>query len=98
MKDVISVDSTIEQILGHLAGRASMCWDVTPRGVFEPEKATEAVVEAQAKLHSLLISKLPEKLHEGVGIEHSHLNRRIGWNSAIDEMEAVLGEMFEVKG
>lgn len=61
MKYVISVDTTTEQILVHLAGHASLCWTPKPKGVFDPELATKGVDEAQAQLHSLLISKLPTK-------------------------------------
>lgn len=98
MKDVISVDTTTEQILVHLAGCASICWTPKPKGVFDPELATKGVDEAQAQLHSLLISKLPEKREmKGYNVMPGYNNNVEGFNSAISDVKAVLAELFGVE-
>lgn len=101
MNDVMSVDTTIEQILGHLAGYASLCWQPKPKGVFDPELATKGVDEAQAKLHSLLISKLPEKKLTNSAFEERRLStpesvQNAAYNSAIDNMRKSIDELFGV--
>lgn len=85
MKDVISVD----RILYKLAGA----------------ERTFRVSETKTALHALLISKLPEKA-EGYRNDNSstdivekmrgNYDYEDGFNSAIDDVKAVLDELFGV--
>lgn len=47
---------------------------------------------AKKAILRLALSARPEKQHEGFGVEHSILNRRIGYNSCIDDYTAALKE------
>ncbi len=44
----------VEQLLGELAGAASLCWDPKPEGVFESTRAAELVDHAVTRLSQLI--------------------------------------------
>lgn len=46
--------SDIQEVLGQLAGAASVCWDPRPTGVFDSELASEFLDEALARIVTLL--------------------------------------------
>ena len=52
---------------------------------------------AKASLHSLLISKLPEKMVRSEIFEGESDGTIEAYNSAIDDMYQVIDEMFEVQ-
>jgi len=111
MKDVISVDTILNRIVSQEA--------ITEGGWAEYTLKEEDIkygnplhnqAELKKDLHSLLISKLPEKSEvkykkwiDGMSDKpSSYKNNAVeyatvqGRNSAIDDMKAVLDEMFEV--
>lgn len=67
----------LREILGELAGRASMCWSETPKGIFESSEANKAVDEAFVKIKENYIRKeeLPDKkwLTDFLYVRLSHL-------------------------
>lgn len=55
--------------------------------------------EAKTNLHSLLISKLPEKREmKGYNVMPGYNNNVEGFNKAVDDMRKSIDEMFGVKG
>lgn len=84
MKDVISVDS----IVSYVADSSITLGNRHPR----------VLKEAKQRLHSLLISKLPEKLEYGDNNGKTAMpSEVVGYNSAIDDMKAIYDEMFGVE-
>lgn len=45
--------ASVEELLGQLAGAASMCWTPRPAGVFDSTRASEFVDLALARLKQL---------------------------------------------
>lgn len=76
-------DQTLKKILSNIydAGRY--------------EESSDCIDEAEQAILGLVLSARPEKQHEGFGMEHSILNRRIGYNSCIDDYTAALKEKLE---
>lgn len=56
MRNPFDVSKDIFNILGELAGYASMCWSETPKGVFDSVRCQAAVNDAQARLNGLLLA------------------------------------------
>lgn len=46
------------ELLGELAGAASLCWEPRPTGVFDPEQASKFVAEAESKLDALIQAEI----------------------------------------
>lgn len=94
MKDVISVDTVVALL--HKCDH-------------EPDEITKYVVIDQSEfvpqLHSLLISKLPEKVklstsvyqNYGDGNVSERIGYKHGYNDCLDDVKAVLAEMFGVQ-
>lgn len=109
MKDVISVDTILAGVF--LEGAEVPKTD-------NPDKDLDVYMErseyhipiAQANLHSLLISKLPEKKEGTIQLESYSetdidqieedmkvvVTYRLGFNKAVDDMHRVIDEMFGV--
>lgn len=83
MKDVISVDKILLSLEGY--GDSGEYFD------------NAAIPEAKSKLHSLLISKLPEKMVRSEVFEGESDGTIEAYNSAIDDMHQVIDELFGVK-
>lgn len=109
MKDVISVDTILAGVF--LEGAEVPKTDNPGKDLdVYMERSEYHIPIAQAKLYSLLISKLPEKSEvkykkwiDGMSDKpSSYKNNAVeyatvqGRNSAIDDMKAVLDEMFVV--
>jgi len=45
--------STIEEVVGQLAGAASVCWEPKPTGVFDSTEASLCVDDALARIREL---------------------------------------------
>jgi len=97
MKNVISVDTILNRIVSQEA--------ITEGGWAEYTLKEEDIkygnplhnqAELKKDLHSLLISKLPEKMVRSEVFEGESDGTIEAYNSAIDDMKAVLDEMFEV--
>lgn len=43
----------LDTVLGRLAGYASLCWSESPTGVFDSEKAVEAVKQAADRIREV---------------------------------------------
>lgn len=82
MKDVISVDSIVFDI----ADTAERLGSRHPR----------LLEEAKTNLHSLLISKLPEKMVRSEIFEGESDGTIEAYNSAISDMYSTLNELFGV--
>lgn len=103
MKDVISVDKVIVNY------RIKCDIDLSDREelLISQEEYEEAIQfnlnRSKEDIHSLLISKLPEKKPTNSAFEERRLStpdsvQNSAYNSAIDDMHRVIDEMFEVKG
>ena len=57
--------SKLREILGELAGQASMCWNPIPKGVFDDSQATKAVDQAERDIQEIINCKMKEALEEG---------------------------------
>lgn len=88
MKDVISVDKILKYLAEEIADQFGGDYDDNPN----PDEEQRA----KASLHSLLISKLPEKMVRSEVFEGESDGTIEAYNSAIDDMKAVLDEMFGV--
>lgn len=84
MKDVINVDKILKYLAEEIADQFGGDYDDNPNPGEEQR--------AKASLHSLLISKLPEKEEEKEN--DPYLGYALGYNSAIDDMHRVIDEMF----
>jgi len=92
MKDVITVDKLLEITRYNLKTSPDEIFD---KGV---------IANAKLQFHSLLISKLPEKVklatsvyqNEGDGNASERIGYKHGFNDSIDDVKAVLAEMFGV--
>ena len=89
MKDVISVDELWIQIYFKENSIPSI-------------HAGQMTEESKQQLHSLLISKLPEKKPTNSAFEERRLStpesvQNSAYNSAIDDMRKSIDEMFEVQ-
>ena len=51
----------LDEIVGQLAGHASMCWEPKPEGVFDSTEAGVAVMQAKSAVIDLFLSKVPAK-------------------------------------
>ena len=90
IKNVISVDSLIDT-----------CLHPERNGLLLKEQVAEGASyewlvkrELKSQLHSLLISKLPEKATESKTLGKDYQGYSRGYNSAIDDVKAVLDELF----
>lgn len=63
---VFSEAETIEQVLGYLAGAASVCWTEKPKGTFRSEMASDLVEVASRKVHELVQSSLKRFINEQI--------------------------------
>jgi len=97
MKNVISVDTILNRIVSQEA--------ITEGGWAEYTLKEEDIkygnplhnqAELKKDLHSLLISKLPEKMVRSEVFEGESDGTIEAYNSAIDDMHRVIDEMFEV--
>ena len=101
MKDVISVDTILNDLIGHDDG--------FPFGDGYHDECKQEVNDAKSQLHSLLISKLPEKkplvlekeystprelLPQEQEIKLNTNHQVIGFNSAIDDMRKSIDGLF----
>lgn len=84
MKDVISVDELWIQIYFKENSIPSI-------------HAGQMTEESKQQLHSLLISKLPEKMVRSEVFEGESDGTIEAYNSAIDDMRKSIDEMFEVQ-
>lgn len=103
MKDVISVD-TINELMDEAVTQGMIAMQLS-MGDGLPGRHDKVIEKTKAKLHSLLISKLPEKQWNDV----LKLKKMSPWErmkarafvkgraSAIDDMRKSIDEMFEVK-
>ena len=88
MKDVISVDRILEEHGMDMFKPTSM-EEIADGEVFKSNN------RAKAKLHSLLISKLPEKRPVITADDLPKMKAsNEAWNSAIDDMRKSIDEMF----
>lgn len=87
MKDVISVD----ELLASLESYSHEA--LTPKEIM---LINADLRELKTSLHSLLISKLPEKMVRSEVFEGESDGTIEAYNSAIDDMHRVIDEMFEV--
>jgi hypothetical protein len=55
-KDAFKDCITVKEVLGQLAGAASMCWEPAPTGVFESEYASEFVELAHSRITQLILT------------------------------------------
>lgn len=91
MKDVISVDDLLMGIFNVYYSEYD--------GRYHNGRQADGVVpyeDVKPKLHSLLISKLPEKMVRSEVFEGESDGTIEAYNSAIDDMHRVIDEMFEV--
>jgi len=101
MKDVINVDKILKYLAEEIADQFGGDYDDNPNPGEEQR--------AKASLHSLLISKLPEKkplvlekeystprelLPQEQEIKLNTNHQVIGFNQAVDDMHRVIDEMF----
>jgi len=89
MKDVISVDDLLMGIFNVYYSEYD--------GRYHNGRQADGVVpyeDVKPKLHSLLISKLPEKLQLDGG-KYKETAFVGGFNSAIDDMHQVIDELFK---
>jgi len=106
MKDVISADELLGRIFAYgidwqeFKDTSEHDHDVS---TFAGKIKAEMRDELKSQLHSLLISKLPEKkILEGYEspwgwtISDEDRDSKEGYNSALDDVKAVLAEMFGV--
>lgn len=77
--------------VGNILNRMAVDLSVKDEPLFEAEK------RAKSKLHSLLISKLPEKMVRSQVFEGESDGTIEAYNSAIDDMRKSIDEMFEEK-
>ena len=90
MKDVISVDELLEMELGYANDEeCPICGHD-----HEDHEPIGARKKFKKNLHSLLISKLPEKATESKTLGKDYQGYSRGYNSAIDDVKAVLDELF----
>lgn len=80
--------------VGNILNRMAVDLSVKDEPLFEAEK------RAKSKLHSLLISKLPEKRptieqFRGTDLKY-YAGAFDGYNKCLDDMHRVIDEMFEV--
>lgn len=88
MKDVISVDEILENLTFEV-----IKWNY---GASSAECGSERL-KSKKLLHSLLISKLPEKKNDNYVTESVLFDETKGYNSAIDDVKSVLDELFGVQ-
>lgn len=96
MKDVISVDRILADFE---VWQTKLDSDGNPIRLdkwkdYEREQVQPKLAKSQ--LHSLLISKLPEKMVRSEVFEGESDGTIEAYNSAIDDMHRVIDEMFEV--
>lgn len=89
MKDVISVDELLDNI-------EVVKWDTASYPLIPPKEKAKF----KQDLHSLLISKLPEKRptieqFRGTDLKYD-AGAFDGYNKCLDDMHRVIDEMFEV--
>lgn len=94
MKDVISVEEMLREL--------TWLTSAMEHGEYTGDQLEESITDLSKKLHSLLISKLPEKKPTNSAFEERRLStpesvQNSAYNSAIDDMKAVLDEIFEVQ-
>jgi len=96
MKDVISVDTILAGVF--LEGAEVPKTDNPGKDLdVYMERSEYHIPIAQAKLYSLLISKLPEKREHGDNNGKTAMpSEVIGFNKAVDDMHRVIDELFEV--
>lgn len=98
MKDVISVDELLKMELGYANDEeCPICGHD-----HEDHEPIGARKKFKKNLHSLLISKLPDKKPTNSAFEERKLStpesvQNSAYNSAIDDVKAVLDELFGVK-
>lgn len=49
----MSDKKTVKNVLGELAGYASLCWSETPKGVFDSTQTSKAVDQAEREIKEL---------------------------------------------
>jgi len=92
MKDVISVEEMLREL--------TWLTSAMEHGEYTGDQLEESITDLSKKLHSLLISKLPEKRptieqFRGTDLKYD-AGAFDGYNKCLDDMHRVIDEMFEV--
>jgi len=89
-----------EEILGELAGSASLCWQPRPTGVFDSTEATKFVTQALSALreyYRLEIEKAIDKLNMASILDDEPVKTLVAKDKVIDVINKVFGEDFKLK-
>jgi len=78
----MSEERTIKNVLGELAGYASLCWIERPIGVFDSTEASKAVDKAEAEINKLLL--------------HHHTEAEVSPQDIADVMRGRFGNIDEI--
>ena len=84
---------TVREILGELAGYASMCWSKTPKGRFESDKASKASDQALSSLREIVLGCVPIRINDK-GQDNYTKGCVFGTNTTIDYIRAKLEEVL----
>lgn len=84
---------SVEEMLRELTWLTS----AMEHGEYTGDQLEESITDLSKKLHSLLISKLPEKMVRSEVFEGESDGTIEAYNSAINDMHQVIDELFGVK-